>query len=70
MKKTQQSYCQIHDFGFGFNAQKSAINYVKRYSRQRVREREMMPLELQWQEIILETLFPPSQRLEMKFEEK
>lgn len=66
MKKTQQSNWQIHDFGF--NAQKSAFNYVKRYSRQS--EREMMPLELQWQEIIPETLFPSSQRLKMKFEEK
>lgn len=40
VKKTQQSYCQIHDFGFGFNAQNSAENYMKRYSRQRERERE------------------------------
>lgn len=43
MKKTQQSYCQIHDFGFGFNAQKSAVNYVKTESRQRVRERDDAP---------------------------
>lgn len=41
MKKTQQSYYQIHDFGF--NAQKSAVNYVKIYSRQRGRERDDAP---------------------------